>query len=132
MRLIHMVLVLGTTLSGVVFVVVRRVTPPPALAQASVIGIVLAVSAIGMVGVALTVLRPRVPQQAPEQSIDDYWGDATVRMTAMTLWAVVEGASLLGAVGYLLTGATAPGLALALGVVTLLSLRPSRFELGEG
>ncbi len=44
----------------------------------------------------------------------------------------VEGASLLGAVGYLLTGATAPGLALALGVVTLLSLRPSRFELGEG
>lgn len=131
MRLIHMALVLGTTLCGVVFVVVRRVTPPPALAQASLIGIILAASAIAMLGVALTVLRPRVRQQAPEQSIDDYWGDATVRMTAMTLWAVVEGASLLGAVGYLLTGATASGLALALGVVTLLSLRPSRFELGE-
>ena len=130
MRLIHMALVLGTTLCGVVFVVVRRVTPPPALAEASVIGIVLAVSGIAMLGVALTVLRPRVPQQAPEQSIDGYWGDATVRTTVITLWAVVEGASLLGAVGYLLTGATPPGLAFALGVVTLLSLRPSRFELG--
>ncbi len=80
----------------------------------------------------MRLIHMAVPQQAPDQSIDDYWGDATVRMTAITLWAVVEGASLLGAVGYLLTGATPPGLALALGVVTLLSLRPSRFELGEG
>jgi hypothetical protein len=74
MRLIHMALVLGTTLSGVVFVIVRRMTPPPVLAQTSIIGIVLAVSAIAMFGVALTVLRPRVPQQAPGQSIDGLSG----------------------------------------------------------
>jgi len=43
----------------------------------------------------------------------------------------VEGAGLLGAVGYLLTGATAPAIALVLGIVTLATLGPRRFEQGD-
>lgn len=130
-RLMHAALTLGPALAGVVFVIVRRVSPPPQFPGTTTIGLALSVAAIAILAVALTVLRARVPQQAPEQSVDGFWGDAAVRFSALTLWAVVEGATLLGAVGYLLTGALAPGMALALGVVTLLSLRPARFELDE-
>jgi hypothetical protein len=132
MRVIHLALALGLTLCGVVFFMVRRVEQLPALVQAPVVGIALTVAAIGTLVVAVTVVRPRVPEQAAEQTPDMYWGDATVRMTVMVLWAAVEGAGLLGAVGYFLTGATAPAIALVIGIVTLASLGPRRFELSEG
>lgn len=128
MRLIHLALTLGVTLAGSVFVVVRRVAPFPPLPQGRTIAIALAGAAIGILVVALTQLRPRIPEQAPQQSGDDYWGDARVRTAALTLWAAVEGASLIGAVGYLLTGAAAPAAALVLGILGLVSVRPARFE----
>lgn len=132
MRLIHAALTLGPLLTGIVFTIVRRTSPLPVLPQASAISLALTIAAIVMLAVALTVLRPRIPQQPAEQSADAFWGDAQARMSALTLWAVVEGATLLAGVGYLLTGAPAPTLALVLGIVTLWSLRPKRLELNEG
>jgi hypothetical protein len=131
MRLIHLALTLGLTLAGVVFFIVRRVQQLPPLVQSPAVGIALTVAAASALVVAVTVVRPRVPEQAPEQTRDSYWEDATVRMTVIVLWAAVEGAGLLGAVGYLLTGATAPAIALALGIVTLATLGPRRFERGD-
>jgi hypothetical protein len=131
MRMIHLALALGLTLCGVVFFIVRQAEQLPALVQAPAVGIALTVAAISALVVAVTVVRPRVPEQAPEQTPDMYWGDATVRMTVMVLWAAVEGAGLLGAVGYLLTGATAPAIALVIGIVTLATLGPGRFEQGD-
>jgi hypothetical protein len=127
MRLIHLALTLGLTLAGVVFFIVRRVQQMPVLVQSAAVAIALTVAAISALLVAVTVVRPRVP----EQTQDLYWGDATVRMTVMVLWAAVEGGGLLGAVGYILTGATAPAIALALGIVTLATLGPGRFEQGD-
>jgi hypothetical protein len=129
--MIHLALALGLTLCGVVFFIVRQAEQLPALVQAPAVGIALTVAAISALVVAVTVVRPRVPEQAPEQTPDMYWGDATVRMTVMVLWAAVEGAGLLGAVGYLLTGATAPAIALVIGIVTLATLGPGRFEQGD-
>lgn len=131
MRVLHLALTLGLTLAGVVFFIVRRVQQLPPLVQSPAVGIALAVAAVSVLVVAVTVVRPRVPPQAPEQTPDMYWGDATVRMTVIVLWAAVEGAGLLGAVGYLLTGATAPAIALVLGIVTLATLGPGRFEQGD-
>lgn len=131
MRVIHLALTLGLTLAGVVFYLVRRVQQLPPLVHSPAVGIALAVAAASALVVAVTVVRPRVPEQAPEQTRDSYWEDATVRMTVIVLWAVVEGAGLLGAVGYILTGATAPAIALALGIVTLATLGPGRFEQGD-
>jgi hypothetical protein len=131
MRLIHLALTLGLTLAGVVFFIVRRVQQMPVLVQSAAVAIALTVAAISALLVAVTVVRPRVPEQTPEQTQDLYWGDATVRMTVMVLWAAVEGGGLLGAVGYILTGATAPAIALALGIVTLATLGPGRFEQGD-
>lgn len=131
MRVIHLVLTLGLTLAGVMFFIVRRVQELPALVHSPAVGIALTAAAISALFAAVTVVRPRVPPQAPEQTPDMYWGDATVRMTVLVLWAAVDGAGLLGAVGYLLTGATAPAIALVLGIVTLATLGPGRFEQGD-
>jgi len=130
MRVIHLALTLGLTLCGAVFFLVHRVQEVPALVPAS-IGTALTVAAIGAIFVAVTVMRPRVPPQAPDQTPDMYWGDGTVRMTALVLWAAVESGGLLAAVGYLLTGATAPAIAFVIAVVTLATLGPRRFEQGD-
>ena len=130
MRVLHLALTLSLSLAGAVLFIVRRVQQLPALVPPAV-GIALAVAAVSTLVVAVTVVRPRVPLQAPEQRADVYWGDATVRLTVLFLWVAVEGAGLLGAVGYLLTGATAPAIALVLGIVTLATLGPRRFEQGD-
>ena len=129
-RVLHLALTLGLTLCGVVLWVMRRTQEVPALVPAS-IGIALTVAAIAAIVVAVTVLRPRVPPQAPDLTPDLYWADATVRMTALILWVAVEGAGLLAAVGYLLTGATACAIALVIAIVTLATLGPRRFEQGD-
>ena len=130
MRVIHLALTLGLTLCGAVFFLVHRVQEVPAVVPAS-IGTALTVAAIGAIVVAVTVMRPRVPPQAPDQTPDMYWGDGTVRMTALVLWAAVESGGLLAAVGYLLTGATAPAIAFVIAVATLATLGPRRFEQGD-
>ena len=130
MRLMHLALTLGLTLAGVVFFIVRRVQQMPPLVPPAV-GIALTVAAASALVVTVMVVRPRVPEQTPEQTPDTYWDDATVRMTVIVLWAAVEGAGMLGAVGYILTGATTPAIALVLGIVTLATLGPRRFERGD-
>lgn len=132
MRLMNLALTLGLSLMAVVFVLLRRTGQAPALDIPPVAGTALTVAAIAMLVVAIAVVRPRIPPQASEQTTDMYWGDATVRMTVIMLWAAVEGAGLMGAVGYLLTGQTAPGIALVLAILTLVSLRPARFEQDAG
>lgn len=127
MRILHAALTAGLTLCGAVLFFLRRTQSLPRLVP-PVIGIALAVAAISTLAVALAVVRPRFPAQQPNQTSDAYWGDATVRGTAILMWAGVEGAGLLAAVGYLLTGASASLIALALAIITLASLRPGRFE----
>lgn len=131
MRVLHLALTLGLALAGAVLFIVRRIQHLPPLVQEPAVGIALTVAAISALLIAVTVVRPRVPPQAPEQTTDMYWGDVTVRMTVLVLWVAVEGAGLLGAVGYILTGAPAPAIALVLGIVTLATLGPGRFEQGD-
>ena len=130
MRVLHLALTLGLTLCGVVFWIVHRTQPAPALVPAP-IGTAITVAAIVAIVVAVTLVRPRVPTQAPDQTPDLYWADATVRMTALVLWAAVEGGGLLAAVGYLLTGTTTSAIGLVIAIVTLATLGPRRFEQGD-
>lgn len=127
MRILHIALTLGLTLAGAVLFFLRRTYPLPQMVP-SVTGLALAIAAISTLAVALAVVRPRFPTQRPDQTTDAYWGDTTVRGTAIVMWAGVEGAGLLAAVGYLLTGAGAALIALALAILTLASLGPRRFE----
>jgi hypothetical protein len=130
-RILHTALLGGLFLCGAVLYLVRRVSPPPAVGEAPTLTLVLAVGSVVLLGVAVGLLRPRVPDRRPEQDADAYWSDAGSRGPAIVLWATIEGAGLVGAVGYFVTGGTAPAVGFALALAALVLLRPGRLD-GDG
>jgi hypothetical protein len=130
-RILHTALLGGLFLCGTVLYLVRRVSPPPAVGEAPTFTLVLAVVGVVLLVVAVGVLRPKIPDRRPEQDADTYWSDVGSRGPAIVLWATIEGAGLVGAVGYFLTGGTAPAVAFALALAALVLLRPGRLD-GDG
>ncbi len=129
-RILHVALVVGLVLVGGTFFLLLRTQGRP-LGGAPNLGVVLAGVAVGLVIVAATVLRRRVPERRLDQSQDQYWASVESRGASIVLWAVADGAGLIGWVGYVLTGGAAPAAAAVLSIVTLILFRPSRLE-GEG
>ena len=132
-RILHTALLGGLTLSGATLYLVRRLTqpPPPPVGEARVLTLVLAVVSVGVLVIAVGMLRPRVPERRSEQNPEAYWTDASSRAAAIVFWAAIEGAGLVGAVGYFLTAAAAPMVAYALALAALVLFRPARLE-GDG
>jgi hypothetical protein len=130
-RILHTALLGGLFMSGVTLYLVRRVSPPPSVGEGPTLAILLAVVSAVLLGVAMSVLRPRIPDRRPEQDSETYWRDANSRGAAIVLWATIEGAGMVGAVGYFLTGGIAPAVAFALAFAALLILRPARID-GDG
>jgi hypothetical protein len=130
-RILHTALLGGLALSGATLYLVRRVLPPPAAGAAPVLTLVLAVVSVVLLAIGMGAPRPKGPDRRPEQDSDAYGGDAPSRGAAIMLWATIEGAGLVGAVGYFLTGGTAPAGAFALALAALALWRPGRLE-GDG
>jgi hypothetical protein len=130
-RILHTALLGGLILSGAMLYLVRRVLQPPSVGEARVLTLVLAVVSVVLLVIAVGALRPKIPDRRPEQDVNAYWGDADSRGSAIVLWAAIEGAGLVGAIGYFLTGATAPAVAFALAFAALALFRPGRLE-GDG
>jgi len=128
-RILHFALVAGLALAGVAFFVLLRVQGR-SLGGGPDVGYVLAAVAALLLVVAQTVLRRRVPERRFDQSPDDYWGSPEIRGVSILLWAVIDGAGLLGWVGYVFTGGVAPAAAALLSIATLVLYRPSRLEGG--
>jgi len=131
-RILHTALLGGLTLCGATLYLVRRLSqpPPPPVGEARVLTLVLVVVSVGVLVIAVGMLRPRVPERRSEQNPEAYWTDAS-RAAAIVLWAAIEGAGLVGAVGYFLTAAAAPTVAYALALAALVLFRPGRLE-GDG
>ncbi len=127
MRILYAGILTGQVAIGATFALVRRLSPRP-LVDAPGIGVALAVLALALLAVAVSALRPRLPERRSDQSADLYWSDARNRTLAIVLWVVVEGAGVLAAVGYLLTGSLASAGALALALATMILLLPARLE----
>jgi hypothetical protein len=77
--------------------------------------------------IALFVFKPRVPDRLSTQTIDEFWASPEVGAKVVLLWFLLEGAGILAAVGYLLTGEPLPALAMALAVGAYWWCRPSLF-----
>jgi len=127
-RILHSALLAGMALSGAVLYLVRRM--PHALPTLEIprLGLVFAVVPALLLVVAVTALRPRVPERSTGQNADAYWNELRSRGASLVLWASIEGAGLVGAVGYFLTGATAPAVAFGLALAALVQFRPGRLE----
>jgi len=129
-RILHTALLGGLILSGATLYLARRLSQPPPVGEARVLTLVLAVVSVGVLVIAVGMLRPRVPERRSEQNPEAYWTDAS-RAAAIVLWTAIEGAGLVGAVGYFLTAAAAPTVAYALALAALVLFRPGRLE-GDG
>ena len=130
-RILHTALLGGLILSGATLYLARRLSQPPPVGEARVLTLVLAVVSVGVLVIAVGMLRPRVPERRSEQNPEAYWTDASSRAAAIVFWAAIEGAGLVGAVGYFLTAAAAPMVAYALALAALVLFRPARLE-GDG
>jgi len=129
-RILHTALLGGLILSGATLYLARRLSQPPPVGEARVLTLVLAVVSVGVLVIAVGMLRPRVPERRSEQNPEAYWTDAS-RAAAIVLWTAIEGAGLVGAVGYFLTAAATPMVAYALALAALVLFRPGRLE-GDG
>jgi hypothetical protein len=98
------------------------------LGGATIPGIAFAAVAVTQIGVALLVFRRRIPSRPFNQSVEDYWSVNAVRSSSIVLWALLEGAGLFAAVGYLLTGALAAAAVGLVALFALITVRPSRLE----
>ena len=124
-RILHTALLGGLILSGATLYLARRLSQPPPVGEARVLTLVLAVVSVGVLVIAVGMLRPRVPERRSEQNPEAYWTDASSRAAAIVFWAAIEGAGLVGAVGYFLTAAAAPMVAYALALAALVLFRPA-------
>jgi hypothetical protein len=123
---LHGVLLIGLISITTVFALVLRLRHIQELVPgARVAGYVMAGFSVLCLVLAILILRPRVPRRtASDQSTDTYWAQDENRATALTLWVVCEGAGIVSAVGYVMTGNLVPLGTVLLSIVVLVLLGP--------
>jgi hypothetical protein len=119
-RLIHLSLVLGVLLFLAVALFVRR--GPPAVAHPQIPTLVV------VAGVPLLILsqllRARLSSRRTAEPSDSWW---QANLTpAIVVWSLIEGASLLGIVGFWITGNRLPLALTAAGIVLFVLAAPGR------
>jgi hypothetical protein len=129
-RVMHFALTAGVTLAGAVCILLVRFQHL-SFGISRDVGLMLPGIGVGLVALASTFARRRIPERRFDQSPDTFWANPDATGGAIVLWALIEGAGLVGWVGYLLTGVTAAAVAAVIAIGALLVFRPARLE-GEG
>lgn len=127
MRMIHAAMFAGVAVMAIVLGVVRN-RVPPAVGGAAGIGVILSGVAVVALAIAAALLRPRVAPRGSDQAPDEYWSNPSTRGSAMILWAVIEGAGLMGVVSFYLTGHFAAVAVVALALAAGALFRPAALE----
>jgi hypothetical protein len=68
-------------------------------------------------GVVLLVLKPKVPERAPGQSVAQYWAAPASAQKVLLVWFLLEGGAVLAAIGFVLSGETIAAVVAAITVV---------------
>jgi hypothetical protein len=119
-RFIHLSLLAGVLLFLAVALFARSDTPAPGSSRLDVILLVVAIPLL----LLSQVLRARLPARRATERADDWW--QTHYTGAVIVWSLIEGASLMGIVGFWLTGNSLPLAATAGGVVLFMLTAPGR------
>ena len=80
-----------------------------------------------LVAVALFILKPRVPDRRPQQSVEAYWSAPEVGAKVFVVWFVMDSAGMMAAVGYFLTGELVSAVAMGLAIVAFWLCGPNVF-----
>jgi len=126
-RVVHLALIVGLLLLAVVLVLVRQ-TIRFQLFPSGVAAPAFALAAFALLFVAATMLRRKVPTRRFEQTAETYWNSVETRAGAIVLWAVAQGAGLIGTIGFFLTANPLPLGVTLLALGALVAFRPSRLE----
>jgi hypothetical protein len=97
---------------------------------AQILTYVIVACAVIVPSTALIIFKPRVPVRRVDQSTSQYWSTPAVASNVAIIWFLVEGAGMLVAVGYFLTGSPILAIAMGLTVGLYWSLGPDRFANG--
>lgn len=119
-RLIHLSLLAGVLLFLAVALFVRS---DASLSGESRIDLILLAVAVPLLVLAL-VLRARIPARRASEQPDGWWQTHYTRV--VILWSLIESASLMGIVGFWLTGNSLPLAATAAGVFLFAITAPAR------
>ena len=93
----------------------------------TVIGYSMSVISLVMVVVSLGFLKPRVPERRPGQSVAQFWADPVVTSRATLVWFLLEGAAVIAAVGYFLSGMAFPPVMIAVAIGAFWLVNPNSF-----
>lgn len=119
-RLIHLSLLAGVLLFLAVAMFVRSSNPVRAESR---LDVVLLAVAVPVLMLAL-VLKARLPARLASERPDSWWRAHYTQ--AIIVWSLIEGASLMGIVGFWLTGNSLPLAATAAGVALFALTAPGR------
>jgi hypothetical protein len=125
---LHGALLAGVLSVGTILLLLRSSADVPPPVPSAAISIALSMLAIGLVAVSVRLSARLIGRRTREQTADAFWGEPQRRNGSILLWGALEGAALLGSVGYYLTGRLAPLAAFAIAAGTLFLMRPGRFE----
>ncbi len=99
---------IGATLMFLMFLGMKGVGVVPLLREdpefTRTLGYVLAGVVVSILAVALLILKPRVPQRTPGQSVEQFWATRASADKARLVWFIHDGAAVLANVSYVLTG----------------------------
>lgn len=129
--ILHGVITSGLILITAILALNLRLRGGPALADASMIGHVVAGAGAVLVAVALGVVRPGIPERRRDQEPDVYWNESAIRGRALFTWFLAEAGGVFASLAYLLTGAFTAVAVAVLAILALFWVRPARIE-GEG
>jgi hypothetical protein len=126
-RALHGAIFIGLVMITAVFAFLVYRADTPMLVSQPLLGLGLAVAGLGVLAVAVVILRPRLPKRGNDQSPEDYW-DMGMRRRVLMVWVTVELAGLSAAMGYLLSGEQAALVVAVLAISTMGWFRPGRLE----
>lgn len=129
-QLLHRFLGIGATALALVFLGMNSMSGPllmpdddflPTLAYT-----LTGIAALVM-GVALVVRKPKVPERRPGETVEAYWKRPEVGVAVFGVWFLMEGAAMLTTIGYALTGHPVVLLATGLAITAFWMTGPNAF-----
>lgn len=129
--LLHRFLGIGMTGVAVVFAGMMALGFGPLLREPDggirLIGYVMAGLAAVEAGVALLVMKRRVPERRPSQSAQEFWSNTDTVNKILMVWFLLTGAGTLSAIAFLLSGLPAAAVVAAYIIVLFWRNGPSAF-----
>jgi hypothetical protein len=105
---LHQFLGIGLVLIAGVFLLLRYLGIVPIMKPADqepAIAYLFAGIGVALLIYALLIVKPRTPVRDPAQSVDQFWATPANAAKVLRVWFTLEGAGMMSAIGFLMTGA---------------------------